>query len=62
MMLLIVTVFYSSTMDFYVMASLDSTLSVTEKRVAWITRNEFESVELRSTNLEPVMQSEISQK
>ena len=61
-MLLIVTLFYSSTMDFYIMGSFDSTLSVTEKKVAGIKRNEFESVELRWMNLEPVMQSEINQR
>ena len=62
MMLLIVTLFYSSAMDFYITGSLDSTVSVTEKKVAGIKRNEFESVELRWMNLEPVMQSEISQR
>ena len=49
-------------MDFYITGSFDSTLSVTEKKVAGIKRNEFESVELRWMNLEPVMQSEISQR
>ena len=62
MILLIATVFCSSTMDFYITDSLDSTLSVTEKNAAGTKRDEFKSVELRWMNLEPVMGSEVSQK